>query len=493
MKDLPLVAYVINPALAMPLVPAARPRAWMEATDQRFANRCLPLLLANQAGWFLLSAHAFSVIWTGGNDLASVHIEYSRGEPPHPAMSHFGHGILTWNVPYLFRTPPGYNLLVRGPPNMPKDGIAPLEGLVETDWSMATFTVNWRLTRPRRRVFFEVGEPICLLVPQRRDDLESFQPELRSLESDPETAERYQRWSNSRAAFNAELMIPGSAASERRWQKHYFQGIEEDGRPTREHRTKLSLAGFADRSVPPPPAAAAAAPAPDGGPPGRDRPAAVIPSADAILEELIVRDDFVDGEACAALVALHGARAAPADPASDNGYPLLRARDDDPRAFALARSIVRRVIDLVAERSGDTVGCDLALLCAHVPPFGHRLHADNARVVCPVHGDDAEALVGAGCRCPEAEVRPNHTGWRTYSASIYLGGEHAGGQVVFGEGPNVWGGVYRKEIQPRAGLLVLRPSNELYFRRTTPVTSGIRYSMNVWLTDDPGRICRDWE
>jgi hypothetical protein len=90
-------------------------------------------------------------------------------------------------------------------------------------------------------------------------------------------------------------------------------------------------------------------------------------------------------------------------------------------------------------------------------------------------------------------VRPNHTGWRTYSASIYLGGEHSGGQVVFGEGPNVWGGVYRKEIQPRAGLLVLRPSNELYFRRTTPVTSGIRYSMNVWLTDDPGRICRDWE
>src|SRR3712207_8402233 len=34
-----------------------------------------------------------------------------------PARSHFGSGILTWNLPFLFRTPPGYNLHVRGPAN----------------------------------------------------------------------------------------------------------------------------------------------------------------------------------------------------------------------------------------------------------------------------------------------------------------------------------------------------------------------------------------
>jgi hypothetical protein len=43
------------------------------------------------------------------------------GEVSPSAISHFGSGILTWNVPYLFRTPPGYNLLVRGPANWPKD------------------------------------------------------------------------------------------------------------------------------------------------------------------------------------------------------------------------------------------------------------------------------------------------------------------------------------------------------------------------------------
>src|SRR5438552_15632027 len=100
-----LVVHVINPVLAMPICAASRARAWMEATDQRFANRCLPLLIANQAGWFLLSAHSLRVIWNGGNGLDAIKIEYSKGRPPFPAISHFGHGIVTWNVPSLFRTP----------------------------------------------------------------------------------------------------------------------------------------------------------------------------------------------------------------------------------------------------------------------------------------------------------------------------------------------------------------------------------------------------
>lgn len=137
-----LVACVVNPALSMPLVPASRVRAWMEATNQRIANRCLPLLIANQAGWFLLSAHSLRVTWNGGDDLDAVKVEHLAGDPPFPALTHFGHGIVTFNVPYLFRTPPGYNLLVRGPSNWPKDGASALEGLVETDWSSATFTIN---------------------------------------------------------------------------------------------------------------------------------------------------------------------------------------------------------------------------------------------------------------------------------------------------------------------------------------------------------------
>lgn len=238
-----LTAYCINPSMAMPLVPASLDRKWMKATNRHFANRCLPLLIANQAGWFLLSRHKIRVTWTGGDDLASLRIEVLKGDQPCAAVSHFGYGILTWQIPYLFRTPPGYNLLVRGPANWPKDGIYPLEGVVETDWSEATFTMNWKMVRPVHRVTFEIDEPICMLAPQRRGELEAFQPEIRSLENMPPLKEGYGQWSASRSEHNAGLA--GKDGND--WQKHYFRGTAPSGANSPAHQTRLRLQEFAKR------------------------------------------------------------------------------------------------------------------------------------------------------------------------------------------------------------------------------------------------------
>ena len=101
-----LVAYVVNSAMSMRLVRADSSRRWMDETDARFANRCLPLLIANQAGWVVLSEHAFTAVWDGGRGLDSLKIQYRAGSSPHPAVSHFGHGILTFSLPFLFRTSP---------------------------------------------------------------------------------------------------------------------------------------------------------------------------------------------------------------------------------------------------------------------------------------------------------------------------------------------------------------------------------------------------
>jgi hypothetical protein len=498
-----LTAYVINPAMSLPLVPAARSRDWMDATDRRFANRCLPLLIANQAGWFLISSHTLRATWNGRNGIGDLRVEYLKGGPPYPAFSHFGHGILTWNVPYLFRTPPGFNLLVRGPSNWPKEGATPLEGLVETDWSAATFTVNWRLTRPRQRVVFEAGEPICMLVPQRRGELEAFHPEIRLLDDDPDLALQYRSWSESRAEFNAALRVPGSDAEKQRWQKHYFQGMSQgssdSGDATSGHQTKLNLREFADRRPAPPPAAAvptppqpAAAPAPPQPQPVPSRGRSAQRDPESILQGLIVAEDFIDAEACSRLVEIHrkfGVTGAQ----SDNGYELGRARAAAPEGFELARTLVHRIIALIEDHFGAEVQCDLALLCALTRGgFRHTLHADNALVVCPRHGGDAEELRRLGCRCADVEVRPNHTAWRRYSALLYLSGDHQGGDIVFGDGPNAFGGVYRREIRVRPGLLVLSPSDEHYFHHTTPVTAGIRYSMNTWYTDDAAHAAAEW-
>src|SRR5262249_11468483 len=156
--------------------------------EDMWANRCLPLLVANQGGWVLLTPVPFEATWSGEPSPSGTTIEFSDELPhPRPVASHFGYGIVTWAVPFLFRTPPGYNLLARGPANWPKDGISPLEGLVETDWAVTTFTMNWKITRPDVTVRFEEREPFCMIVPQRRGELEAFRPRFEELGDHPDT------------------------------------------------------------------------------------------------------------------------------------------------------------------------------------------------------------------------------------------------------------------------------------------------------------------
>lgn len=233
------------------IVPAAKARAWMDATNERFAYRCLPLLIANQAGWFILNEHAFDAIWDGTAAQSAIRIRPVERLKPVRATSHFGAGVLTFHIPYVFRTPPGYNLLVRGPANWPKDGIQALEGLVETDWATATFTMNWKFTRARRWVRFEAGEPICMIVPQRRGELEAFEPEIRNIAENPALEAGHAVWSASRARFLAGLRTREPEAVATRWQKDYFQGRMPDGtRASGQHQTVLKLKPFAIMTPP---------------------------------------------------------------------------------------------------------------------------------------------------------------------------------------------------------------------------------------------------
>jgi hypothetical protein len=227
---------------ALKLEPAPQTRGWMESLPGRFANRCLPLLIANQSGWFLLNDRAFEAEWKGGPDKASVRIRYPRGPGPCWASSHFGHGILTFSLPYLFRTSPGVDLLVRGPTNLPKDGIAALEGIVETDWAVAPFTMNWKFTRPKRRVRFEVDEPIAMIMPMMSGDIELFEPRLESMDTDSKLKESYLAWRTSRAEFTERSRSTPQGRSV--WQKHYLLGTSPDGTTAPQHRLKLHLQQF---------------------------------------------------------------------------------------------------------------------------------------------------------------------------------------------------------------------------------------------------------
>jgi hypothetical protein len=242
-----LIAYLSEGDL-IDIRPAPVERPWMEATNERFAYRCLPLNIANAAGWEILCPSAFTAAWDGGKGIESIQVRADGGGSA-PAISHFMHGILTFHVRCLFRTEPGYDLMVQGPINRPKDGIAPLCGVIETDWSPFPFTMNWMFTRPGVAVRFEQGEPYCHIFPIKREEIEAFEPELRPISEDPDLAAHYQSWKTSRGQFNADLKAPGSDAQAQRWQKHYYRGVDIRGQSAaaEDHRTRVRLKPFANK------------------------------------------------------------------------------------------------------------------------------------------------------------------------------------------------------------------------------------------------------
>ncbi len=228
--------------------PAQPERAWMDASNQGFAYRCLPLVIANAHGWEILSPASFEAEWNGSNALDAVRIMPLTpfGDYP-PVMSHFGEGVLTFHVLGLFRTDPKVNLFITGPLNRPKHGIQPLTGIVETDWAVASFTMNWKFTAPGIKIRFEKDEPFCFFFPVPRGNLEDIQPEIKSISAaDSDTYHAYAAWRDSRSKFIDTLQIPGSEANRAGWERTYFQGARPDGvRGPPDHQTRIRLKPFA--------------------------------------------------------------------------------------------------------------------------------------------------------------------------------------------------------------------------------------------------------
>lgn len=241
------------------IVPAAPNRAWMDVDTGGWANRCLPLRIANQSGWFVLSDAGFEAVWTGKNAKNSVRIHLDRGQSSACISSMFGYGVLTFGLPYLFRTPPGWNLWARGPANAPKNSIAPLEGIVETDWLNFPFTMNWKFTEKGKPVRFERDEPVCVLVPIRRGDAEAFHPDVRNLASNPEALHSFELGLKKRAEVREELLQDKNV--EGRALGHYVRGEGYLGERGEEHQRRLEIRPFEEIE-----------PAPDWQPPAAPRP-----------------------------------------------------------------------------------------------------------------------------------------------------------------------------------------------------------------------------
>jgi hypothetical protein len=258
-----LKAYAVGSTQDWAIDPAPPKRPWMDETYQKIGYRCLPLIAANQAGWIVRCPANFIAVWSGKIDNYGVRLSYAP-DSAHltgTALSHFGSGVLTFVLPWLFRTSPGYGLLVRGLTNEIKDNAVALDGVVESDWSPYTFTMNWKILRPEMPVHFKKGDAVCLLQPFPLDLLERFDCSFESYDSlPPELQKGFQDFVHRRTAASA-VAEQGHYET----QRDYFAGRYPDGSPARyatcasearaaneaahshtpEHRTTFDLKPFA--------------------------------------------------------------------------------------------------------------------------------------------------------------------------------------------------------------------------------------------------------
>lgn len=237
-----IICYRLTPR-AVELRPGVPGRAWMDATQDSFAYRCLPLTIANACGWELVLPCEVVAEWNGGPAPADLKVTVTAPEwqEGRLAASHFGHGVLTFHTGYMFRTPPGISLLVRGAPNWPRPIITPLDGVVETDWLPFSFTMNWVFTVPGR-IRMRAGDPFGFVMPVELARIEAMSPHIVPIDSAPEEAARYREWATARNDFTTRLMAREPDAMQQRWQKWYTRGTLPDGTPSpQEHRSKLKL------------------------------------------------------------------------------------------------------------------------------------------------------------------------------------------------------------------------------------------------------------
>jgi hypothetical protein len=238
LADTPWIRLYIRAGARPPrVVRAPARRGWFAP----WMYHCLPLVSAGQLGWTALNPGAFAAVWDGRSGVEGIRLSGQVGH----VSSHFRHGIVTINPGFYVRTSSEVDLLVRGVPNLPKDGATMLEGLTETDWFDGSFTVNLRLTRPGLIVGWDRDEPLFQLVPYPRGWLERFQAEI--VTDGPDHAaffESADHWEEDRLALMAARLRGEQVA----FDGQYRRGWRHDGIPAPDtHQTTLGVPPVARR------------------------------------------------------------------------------------------------------------------------------------------------------------------------------------------------------------------------------------------------------
>ncbi|MCL4258972.1 MAG: glycosyltransferase family 2 protein, partial [Anaerolineales bacterium] len=184
---------------AVALQPALSNGGW--AKEHALISANYNLSGAAVQGWDLLCPLAFEATWNGGPKAEDIEIRLAEDATMQPAFvqSHLGEGVLTFYPGYQFKTEDEYGLWVRGPINAPKDGLYPLESMVDASLLPCTVAMHWQFTRPQQTIRFAAGEPFATLllypkaaleegisvVMQREDDVDAYAQAFQQMADSP--------------------------------------------------------------------------------------------------------------------------------------------------------------------------------------------------------------------------------------------------------------------------------------------------------------------
>jgi Family of unknown function (DUF6065) len=243
-----LTCYLIADDL-VDIRPSRNRRSWMDQIPSSY--RCLPLSIANSHGWEIRCPVTCEAEWNGGSKTDDFRITFEGGgnSLTGTVKSHFGSGILTFQMGAIISTCPGYDLWGTGPVNECKDGIQALSAIIETYWMPFTFTMNWKFTRPNMKVRFDKDEPFCFFFPIEHGLLKRINPVFKKVSEHPEIEKQYRVGMGKRSFLRIVRSLKGQELKERdlerlRWQGWYMKGEMPDDTEVADHQKRIKPKPF---------------------------------------------------------------------------------------------------------------------------------------------------------------------------------------------------------------------------------------------------------
>jgi hypothetical protein len=200
--------------------------------------RCLPLTIGNQYGFIISSEFDISFEWNGGDGLedSKIYLNEQLNDTDNlkypNVSSHFGHGVITINTPYAFRTPPGVNLMTINPPNYVIPNVTVMTGVIETDNLRRPFTFNLKIQIPNIRTVIPAGYPLAAFMPVPRYYSDKFNLDFAENLFSKEIVDEELKAGNDAGNYreNVEPTLKNSVG------KHYMQGKDVYGNKFKDHQ-----------------------------------------------------------------------------------------------------------------------------------------------------------------------------------------------------------------------------------------------------------------